>query len=226
MAGATDVILHEETNSLSTWDENNPALLTGDSAIFQIALRWQTELFSARRKIFNLDCSMRFNAFQIVQDATEQNINPDLILENILVQRAFTPYQILDATHRLLEEPASRNQVNIYLAPFKQFFDGDVAKDEARHLLEELILLIHETRRRRIPLIIVEKESYDHPAFLSVYSKLKLLSNPVWNLSRIKRAGETHLLLRTNINERLKIQQQKSIQKINAGRENPRLAYA
>ena len=73
--------------------------------------------------------------------------------------------------------------VYFFLAPCKQFFDNDVATDEGVFLLEKLVSLYYEFMRRDIGLVIVEKNSYRHKAFLPIYRKMKELSSSFWLLN-------------------------------------------
>jgi len=78
---------------------------------------------------------------------------------------------------------ANRKSVYFFLAPCKQFFDGDVAYDEGVFLLEKLLSLYHEFILSDIALIIVEKNSYNHKAFLPIHHKMKELAASFWSLN-------------------------------------------
>ncbi|MDH5719996.1 MAG: hypothetical protein OEZ13_05160 [Spirochaetia bacterium] len=166
--------------SFGFFKEKTPALLTGSSAVFSLAMLWQTHLARKGFLIHNIDCAIRFNTYAIAEEAFRLGFAPELIADSITVTRAFTPYQILDATQRIFHEP---KRLTFILAPCKQFFDGDVAFDEGLYLLEKLVLLFQKMKALKIPLAIIEKNAYSHPVFSSAYAKIKRLSSAVFTLN-------------------------------------------
>ncbi len=158
-------------------------LISGDSIIFPYALNREVFFYNKGHSIFNLDCAMRFNLFTLTQEAGRIGIPPDEILNQIRVRRAFTPYQILDSTYELLTEknpdPAG---LSFFLAPLKQFYDGDVAEDEADYLIQILIDMLSGLKRRGISFLLIEKENYAHrlhekamKAFIQLTGSLRVI---------------------------------------------------
>lgn len=140
------------------------------------------------RQVFVLDCAMRFNAFLLADEAIRQGMQTEAMLQSVIVQRAFTPYQILDALSSL----CTADQVHYILAPLKQFFDGDVQENEARFLLQKLLQITARLKSNGVPLFIIEKNHYSHPAFLPAFEGLRGLSDTVL---RLEQEADGYLLL-------------------------------
>lgn len=155
-------------------------ILTGDSAVFPYSLKQQILLYIKGFEVFNLDCAMRFDVFSIMEEAARYRVPYDELLNQILVQRAFTPYQILDSIHNILgNRSKSRNRIHFLLAPAKQFYDGDVSTDEARYLLKILFQLLARMKRYHIPFLFIEKESYGNPIHPPFMESLQALTGKV-----------------------------------------------
>lgn len=145
------------------------AVLTGPSGgVFGLCHDWMFYLQECGYQIFTIDCAIRFHVFRLAERAMSAGIPVEETLEKIRVQRAFTPYQILDSLHEVRQQQCSQTVVFL-LAPFKQFFDGDVADDEAEYLLGKLNRLIQSFET---PVLVAEKDSYKHPAFEHAYQTL------------------------------------------------------
>ncbi|MGJ4744767.1 hypothetical protein ACQV5M_00265 [Leptospira sp. SA-E8] len=175
------------------WSRDNIGLLTGRQGIYKLALRWEYAFAVSGFQVFNLDCAIRFDVFTITEETRKRRVSPEALLEKILVQRAFTPYQILDS---LMEIYSSTKENTIYflLAPCKQFFDGDVQDDEGLFLLEKLVLLLERMRSRQIPIVLVESTKYTHPNFQKIFPKLVALSDDLWELNVVE--GHSYLKIR------------------------------
>ncbi|GBF49654.1 hypothetical protein LPTSP4_11700 [Leptospira ryugenii] len=176
---------------IQNWNQKGMALLTGERGIYRLALHWEYAFAQAGLRIFNLDCAIRFNPFVITQETRKRNVPPEPLLDRILVQRAFTPYQILDTLHRLLKEQES-NTIYFLLAPCKQFLDGDVQEEEGIFLLHKMLHCLERFQEYRIPLLVIESVQYRHKNFQMFFPKLLQASPNLWELkieeglSRIK----------------------------------------
>lgn len=192
--------------ALDLADSPGPLLLSGRSGIFHLCHVWQARLNLRGRQVFAIDCALRFNAFYLAEEAMRQGIQAEAMLSSILVQRAFTPYQILDVVCGIQE----KQRVYFLLAPLKQFFDSDVAQEESRFLLQKLLNAVALLKSKNIPLLIIEKNHYNHPNFSAAFDGLRSISQTVLRLEE-KDAG--FLLLPEKIDpeaERI-IQPQKQI---------------
>jgi len=173
------------------WDQKGMGLLTGEKGIYKLALHWEYAFAISGFNVFNLDCAIRFNPFVITNETRKQNIAPEPLLEKIFVQRAFTPYQILDTLKRISKSETT-NTIYFLLAPCKQFLDGDVKDDEGLFLLHKMLVCLEEFRTRQIPLLVIESVRYKHKNFQSFFPKLLDASRDLWELqteeglSRIK----------------------------------------
>ncbi len=176
---------------ITKWDQKGMALLTGEKGIYRLALHWEYAFAISGFDVFNLDCAIRFNPFVITNETRKQNLAPEPLLEKIFVQRAFTPYQILDTLKNIIQNEVG-NTIYFLLAPCKQFLDGDVKDDEGLFLLQKMLSCIEEFHTREIPLIVIESLSYKHKNFQSFFPKLLGASHDLWELqteeglSRIK----------------------------------------
>ncbi|TGL65795.1 hypothetical protein [Leptospira sarikeiensis] len=176
-----------------SWNRENIGLLTGREGIYKLALGWEYAFAVSGFQVFNLDCAIRFDVFRITEETRKHGISPEEILERILVQRAFTPYQILDSL-REISSSKRENTVYFILAPCKQFFDGDVQEDEGLFLLEKLVLLLQYIRSQQIPILLVESTKYPHPNFQKIFPKLIELSEDLWELRIVE--GHSYLKVR------------------------------
>ena len=194
---SNDNIQTSIVKSVNYWNKNNIGLLTGQSGIFLLSHIWQVSLVLNGYDIHTIDCAMRFNAFSLVNEALRNDIHPESILNKIMVRRAFTPYQILDAIYStMIQFRPGANDVYFLLAPCKQFFDGDVSFDEGLFLLHKLTSYFKIIRQKSIPLIVVEKQSYPNPIFNSIFPKICQLASPVWNLKLVEKEFESRYAMR------------------------------
>jgi hypothetical protein len=160
--------------------DRSVAYMTGTSAIFPLTQVWQTRMAIDGIRTHTIDCAIRFNTYAIAEEALRLGTPPEMIHDKITVTRAFTPYQILDAVREL-----RKNEIVFVLAPAKQFFDGDVAFDDA-----------HE---RGVALFVVEKPSYAAPAFSTFLSDIKVLvAKSRWELHRVGEENGFRLKYLTN----------------------------
>ncbi|AGS80654.1 hypothetical protein LEP1GSC052_0086 [Leptospira phage vb_LkmZ_Bejolso9-LE1] len=119
-----------------------------------------------------IDCAIRFKAYSVAE-ATKGF--ETFVLHQIQIQRAFTPYQLLDFMNTLLdsEEPeALKARLFIFLAPSKQFFDGDVKKDERITLLDRLVEKFVRLKENGFRFLISESIQKSDPIYQSYLQKL------------------------------------------------------
>ncbi|EQA38438.1 hypothetical protein LEP1GSC047_2348 [Leptospira inadai serovar Lyme str. 10] len=163
------------------WDRKGIGMLMGREGIYRLALRWEYAFAASGFKVFNLDCAIRFNPFTITAETRRDRVPPEELLQNILIQRAFTPYQILDS---LLSIVRNRREDTIYflLAPCKQFFDGDVQEEEGRYLLDKMHLVLELLRDKELPVLVIESLGYSHPTFQRFFPKLIATADDLWEL--------------------------------------------
>lgn len=163
-------------NALSRWSGEGIALVQGDSAALgEVSHLWMAHLAMQGRRVFVVDCAIRFDVFRLADEAMRCDVNPETLLASIFVQRVFTPYHILEAVADA--EADAERDVTVLLAPMKQFFDGDVGEEEGLFLLERLVKRL---RAATHPFLLVEKDHYSHPSFAPIFPKLEALSRPVW----------------------------------------------
>ncbi|AOP35929.1 hypothetical protein A0128_05435 [Leptospira tipperaryensis] len=164
-----------------SWNRKGLSMLTGMSGIYHLALQWEYAFAVSGFKVFNLDCAIRFDPFVITEETRKRRIPPESLLENILVQRAFTPYQILDAL-KTISKNKTPDTIYFILAPCKQFFDGDVQEDEGRFLLDKMLLILENIHSLDIPILVIESMKYKHPTFQNFFPKLAAASSDLWEL--------------------------------------------
>ncbi|MCG6140644.1 hypothetical protein [Leptospira mtsangambouensis] len=113
-------------------------------------------LLANHQKVHVIDCAIRLRAMRIAEATKGMD---SFALHNITLQRAFTPYQLLDLFNTISSDfktQDSEHVINIFLAPSKQFFDGDVKKDERIHLLKVLTQKLERFVQLKIPFIFSE----------------------------------------------------------------------
>jgi hypothetical protein len=176
-------LLVESVQSPQFWDRRSPALLYGASAIFPLSHILQVHLWQSGYRIYNIDCSIRFNAFQLMDEALRRELPGEEILRSIMIQRAFTPYQILDLFWSVLRKETRPSQTLYFIfAPCKQFFDGDVQEEEAKFLLKKLTDVLSRWNDAGIPYLIVETQSYRSKLFQSALSSFAAITEYQWQL--------------------------------------------
>lgn len=170
------------TASVRYWDRRGIALLTGRPGIYSLAHVWLARLALRGFQMHVVDCAIRADAEILTEEALRRGVAPELLLQAITVQRAFTPYQILDVLgaelERLDEEQRQEKNERIVfvMAPCKQFFDPDVARDECAFLLNKLLALVRLYRQRGPALLLVESEAYPSDQFGPVLLQLRALA--------------------------------------------------
>lgn len=161
-----------------SWPPEGVALLSGESFPTDVSHLWIADLALRNIPVLVIDCAIRLDVFRLVDEALRRDVNPDVLLAAILVQRVFTPYHILEAIARAEKE---RRSLTVLLAPLKQFFDGDVGEEEGLFLLRRMVARL---RSATSPFLIVEKEHYSHPSFKAIFPELEALSTSVWRVGR------------------------------------------
>ena len=167
------------------WDKNGLAILTGNAPTFQLAHSWIALLLSAGFKVHVIDCAIRFNVYRLINEANTLNVDLHELLTTGKIQRAFTPYQILDACHTILDSNTNKNKIYFILAPSKQFFDGDVKEQEGYFLLDKLISVFGSIQEKGIPFIVVESPKYKSKTFQFLFPKFIELANMHWNYDKL-----------------------------------------
>ncbi len=164
-------------------------LLSGSSEVFYLSHIWISELIFQGVRVHILDCAIRFNAFLLAEEAFRRGESAEYVLNRATIQRAFTPYQILDALHETLDSLSGNDHetkaIPFILAPCKQFFDGDVAEDEGIFLLKKMTGIFEEFRRKELPLVIVEKQNYSNPVFPRVLNRMEETAGAAWALETV-----------------------------------------
>ena len=173
------------------------ALLMGNSGIFSLIHTWVSSYLAAGKTVFILDCAIR------LQMDTMIHLLPQPLehyLRKLVIQRAFTPYQILDAVQNFYQVSRPYD-LYVILAPAKQFFDGDVGNEECGYLLGILAKKIYQLPAST-KIIIVEKEKYSHVQFPRFSHRLQQAVTQFWHLNpenklvyqpkKIKNQGEHH----------------------------------
>lgn len=130
-------------------------------------------LLTNHQKVHVIDCAIRLRAMQIAEATKGLDF---FALHNITLQRAFTPYQLLDLFNTISSESQaqdSENVINIFLAPSKQFFDGDVKKEERIHLLKVLTEKLERFVQLKIPFIFSESTPKDDITYFQYLDNLK-----------------------------------------------------
>ncbi|WP_246839463.1 hypothetical protein [Leptospira licerasiae] len=136
-----------------------------------LAHSFMAQLASAGERVHIFDCAIRFNLFSITKFLNDR---PLVALHNIEIQRAFTPYQLLDSLSDLIAEDKDPGifPLIVFLSPAKQFFDKDVKQKEREHLLSDLIFKLEQIRAKGFRFLIVESSRKDNPLYNSYIERL------------------------------------------------------
>lgn len=181
----TALRLEKNDGQQLSWNLKGILFLLGKPG-FGIAHFLSSELARRRVSVRIIDCAIRFDIFQITDFMERAGVGDD-ILEEIQICRAFTPYQILDSASQILNSENSR-EITVYLAPFKQFFDGDVKTDEAKFLLRRLLQKLSFLQKKGCSLILAEKEKYSSAVFPEALSVLRSFVSAEWDLRNLSAA--------------------------------------
>ncbi len=150
---------------LSTIQSPTPqSLLLGKEATL-VCHELITDLVTADQPVHIFDCGMRFNVFRIAEFSRLSEYH---ILHRIFIQRAFTPYQLLDSIADLIlrhKEPEVHSKFYFFLNPTKQFFDGDVKQHDREYLLPILARQFLTLKDLGFRFVISESKQFDKPEF-------------------------------------------------------------
>jgi len=161
-------------------------------------------LLASRAQVHVIDCAIRLRGYQIAEATRGLDF---FALHNITIQRAFTPYQLLDLLTSISASSVKSNQhsrINIFLAPSKQFFDGDVKKDERIHLLKILTQKLERLVQMNIPFVFSESTPKDDATYLQYLVNLQKIGKVIQipNMITQKNGGiygqDDHSLLSAN----------------------------
>ncbi len=172
------------------WIGSGSAVLLGSDAR-ELAHLSMLQLALQNKSIHVVDGAIQFNPFKLVDGARSLGIHPDLVLERVTVQRAFSPYQVLDAARDTLHFPERHT---VFLSPFKQFLDNDVQEQEALFLLGKLIRLYREFETNHLPVVFSEsnrvslKASVYRQALASLVSSARVYTFPDSDRASLSRA--------------------------------------
>lgn len=149
-------------------------LLSG-KASNQLSHDWMVYCLSQGERVHVLDCAIRLKPF-LLAEATKGS--DSMVLHQITVQRAFTPYQLLDSVQALLGQDGDLDRIFFFLAPSKQFFDGDVQKEERIFLLEQLAIKLGRLKRAGGRFVLSESIPKVDESYRSFHSRLVMEVQP------------------------------------------------
>ncbi|WCL50450.1 hypothetical protein [Leptospira sp. GIMC2001] len=153
-------------------DTKNAILLVGKEAN-HVTHELLASLSAKGVSIHVVDCGMSFRAFRLA-DSTKGLDFP--VLHEVLVQRAFTPYQLMDFINGLLldrDNLERKSRLYAFLAPSKEFFDKDIKEDERRFLLESLVAKFNQLQEEGFSLLISESRTKEELAYDTYILHLK-----------------------------------------------------
>lgn len=168
-------------HKLNSWQPRRVAMLTGTHGTMQVSHLWMAHLAMRHKPVYVVDCAIRFNVFAIADELLKRDQQVEPILENILIRRDFTPYQLLTTMQEIIADPGP--YIYFFLSPTKQFFDGDVGQQEGLFLLQKMLRLLQRMQSKNIPVVLVEKPGYRHANFRFIFSQLLKLAHPVWEIT-------------------------------------------
>ena len=176
---------------IRTWDMSSLGVLTGNAEIYRLAHSWIAHLIGMGYRVHVIDCAIRFNVYRMMEEVSLLGGDVQLFLDTGSVQRAFTPYQILDVCLGILNRRKSASDIYFVLAPSKQFFDGDVKTQEGFFLLQKLISVFEAMQASGIPIVAVESRKYKHKTFQFLFPRLVASANANWEYNTLKLGRET-----------------------------------
>lgn len=167
------------------WTRDGLGILTGTASIFPLVHSWIALFLATNYQVHVVDCAIRFNVYRLIEEGNKLSLDIHKLLMTGKVQRAFTPYQILDVCDSILTEKFNPNKVYFILAPCKQFFDGDVKEQEGYFLLNQLITVFDNIQKKGIPFLVVESPKYKNKTFQLLFPILLELANTKWKYDKL-----------------------------------------
>jgi len=131
------------------------------------------DLAEAGVAVHVLDGVGMFNVFRIAEEARLSEFH---VLHRIFVQRAFSPFQILDTIGEWIErhkEIEVKSRFYVFLNPSKQFFDGDVKQEDREYLLPILAKQFQTLRSLGFRFAISESKQWDRPEYQKFFQSLQ-----------------------------------------------------
>jgi len=180
------------------WPLKSAAMLSGDGRAFVLAHSWAVVQYLSGKRVRIIDCAVRFDSNALVDELLRYGVDVDEALLSMNIRRAFTPYQILEALHEIDPNLDWANDVFYLLAPFKQFFDGDVSKEEAAYLLHMMNEKIRVLSQQGVTILIVEKSHYSHQNFLPAMFQLRQIVKPLWEIVNVASPMGNSTILRSH----------------------------
>jgi Rad51 protein len=115
------------------------ALLVGTEIPSKLIFKPIAHIAGNGLRLYALDGDNSFRSYQISRYARELGLNPRNALNNVLVARAFTCYQMADLISRLRQHTMADSVGIVCLGMLYMFYDEDVSLPDARRLLRNVI---------------------------------------------------------------------------------------
>ncbi|MCE5230519.1 hypothetical protein LLG95_13125 [bacterium] len=110
----------------------------------------------AGHRLYCVDGGNLFNPYPLTAAARSLALDPNALLERILVSRAYTCHQLVAAVEELLADAARRDPdaAGAILGIDRLFLDDDIAIEERRHLYGRILDEAARLSRAGMPLLI------------------------------------------------------------------------
>ena len=174
-------------------------VVSGTKAIHKIIWIYLRELYLKPQKIVVVDAANRFDPYFISKISLSHSISPYIILENILIARAFTPFQLI----KLLEKVKQfKNTPFICLGINNLFEDENISATYSWRIFKKAINIIKNFKNPSILTADNEISNRGFIPFLEKESKIfikeeKILKPKIKNGEKKLWEGQLHLLLQS-----------------------------
>ena len=119
-------------------------VVTGDKAIHKKIWFYIRNLYLFNKRTIVIDAANRFDPYLISRISLSQRISPYLVLENIIIARAFTPFQLL----KLIEKVKFYNNIPLLCIGVTNLFeDENISLTYSWKIFKKSILMIKKLKR-------------------------------------------------------------------------------
>ena len=135
-------------------------LLYGNASLTQLALYGITLITTEGYSVMVLDGANSFNAYAVARHARLWGFAPELLLERILLSRAFTCYQMKElVTQRLTSVLGPPQETAIFcLGLLDTFYDEDVTLTDAVRMVKLILVTFTMLTQRGYTILITARE--------------------------------------------------------------------
>lgn len=135
-------------------------------------------------KVLVADGANTFDPYVVAKFARKEKIDPEALLKQIAVARAFTCHQLATLIRERLDPMVSENPATlvILLGPCNMFFDEDVPAEEAAFLFRKILAKIQVLSEKGVFFLMSQAMAGTNPRRLFLLREIKNFADAVLKL--------------------------------------------